>query len=202
MAAAAERMDGRLQERRPARCGGLRICGNPIGDVSHASNFRSALRCYLPKFQYTALCSGVISQRSPVEVGLFKRLSERVGPQMDHTINRGVEWRFLIAYRTREIPKRKTSADVGKLGRRLLGVKTNGLNDADLAHSPPSHEEALFILYMSPLRRQYFRHRKLRKTVARIRQPSESPDAQTYRKVLALSVGRADHPLLIRASHD
>jgi hypothetical protein len=39
---------GRSQERWPTRSGGLRICGNPIEDVSHASNFRSALRCILP----------------------------------------------------------------------------------------------------------------------------------------------------------
>ena len=36
------------QERWPTRSGGLRICGNPIRDVSHASYFRSALRCILP----------------------------------------------------------------------------------------------------------------------------------------------------------
>src|SRR6266404_6597970 len=39
---------GRSQERQPARCGGLRIYGNPERDISHASNFRSALRCVLP----------------------------------------------------------------------------------------------------------------------------------------------------------
>jgi hypothetical protein len=35
-------------------CGGLRICGNPTGDVSHASNFGSALVCALPRFQCSA----------------------------------------------------------------------------------------------------------------------------------------------------
>jgi len=46
--AAPERMGRQAQELWPTRSGGLRICGNPIGDVSHASNFRSALRCGLP----------------------------------------------------------------------------------------------------------------------------------------------------------
>jgi hypothetical protein len=36
------------QELWPTRSGGLRICGNPMRDVSHASNFGSALRCILP----------------------------------------------------------------------------------------------------------------------------------------------------------
>jgi hypothetical protein len=39
---------GRSQERWLTRSAGLRIYGNPVGDVSHASDFRSAVRWGLP----------------------------------------------------------------------------------------------------------------------------------------------------------
>ena len=42
------RYAGRSQERWPTHCAGLRIDGNPVGDVSHASDFRWAVRLSVP----------------------------------------------------------------------------------------------------------------------------------------------------------
>jgi len=44
---------GREQERRPTLRGSLRIYGNPTGDVSHASNFRSACTASPPSDEST-----------------------------------------------------------------------------------------------------------------------------------------------------
>jgi hypothetical protein len=46
------RYAGRSQERWPTHYAGLRIYGNPVGDVSHASEFRWAERCSLPDRVY------------------------------------------------------------------------------------------------------------------------------------------------------